>query len=40
VPTPVIEITDEMVERRLEDLRQPLAEITQSSVRRAWATLR
>ena len=28
VPTPTIEITDEMVERRLEDLRQPLAEIT------------
>jgi trigger factor len=27
-PTPTIEITDEMVERRLEDLRQPLAEIT------------
>jgi trigger factor len=28
VPTQAIEITDEMVERRLEDLRQPLAEIT------------
>jgi trigger factor len=28
VPTTTIEITDEMVDRRLEDLRQPLAEIT------------
>jgi trigger factor len=28
VPSQAIEITDEMVERRLEDLRQPLAEIT------------
>jgi trigger factor len=28
VPSQRIEITDEMVERRLEDLRQPLAEIT------------
>jgi trigger factor len=28
VPSQPIEITDEMVERRLEDLRQPLAEIT------------
>jgi len=27
-PTPSIEVTDEMVERRLEDLREPLAEIT------------
>ena len=27
-PTPSIEITDAMVERRLEDVRQPLAEIT------------
>ncbi|HEV2035864.1 MAG TPA: trigger factor [Candidatus Dormibacteraeota bacterium] len=27
-PTSSIEVTDEMVERRLEDLRQPLAEIT------------
>ena len=27
-PTQPIEVTDEMVERRLEDLRQPLAEIT------------
>ena len=27
-PTPSIEVTDEMVERRLEDLRQPMAEIT------------
>jgi trigger factor len=28
VPSPSVEVTDEMVERRLEDLRQPLAEIT------------
>ena len=28
VPTEPVEVTDEMVERRLEDLRQPLAEIT------------
>jgi len=28
VPTAPVEITDEMVERRLEDMRQPLAEIT------------
>src|SRR5438093_3545505 len=28
VPEQPIEVTDEMVERRLEDLRQPLAEIT------------
>jgi trigger factor len=28
VPTAPVEITDEMVERRLEDVRQPLAEIT------------
>jgi trigger factor len=27
-PSPSIEVTDEMVERRLEDLREPLAEIT------------
>jgi trigger factor len=28
VPSPSIEVTDQMVERRLEDVRQPLAEIT------------
>jgi trigger factor len=28
VPTPTLEITDAMVERRIEDLQQPLAEIT------------
>ncbi|MDQ6876361.1 MAG: trigger factor [Candidatus Dormibacteraeota bacterium] len=28
VPSPSIEVTDDMLERRLEDLRQPLAEIT------------
>ncbi len=28
VPAPAIDVTDEMLERRLEDLRQPVAEIT------------
>ena len=28
VPRPSLEVTDEMVERRLEDVRQPMAEIT------------
>jgi trigger factor len=28
VPTPSLEVTDEMLDRRLEDVRQPMAEIT------------
>jgi len=32
------DVTEEMLERRLEDVRQPMAEITPSSARRGWAT--